>query len=743
MLASRGMSIVRALIAALLLAAAPGALAEVKVSIDYGFGGLYRSGRWTPVYITVSDPSSTVTRNVRATLHGPHDQSHAIGISTRFAIRPEPSTAVIYAPIMAQLDETVLYIRELGSNTLLAKKAFAEPITGSGRVNPNMSHGDILIGLSGRGRAMEELNGQFTWDTNVTQSVTPLPNADEVLEEHSTIEPQGQHVNWPRMRIGRVETLRLPDVVVGYDSLDALVLNAPDLVRLSPQKQKAIADWVRGGGRLMLWPGDHILPDSSPLIDILPCTIGELHEIHLSVEETKRHNLQPSLERLPAKQLAARPGGRMYSVLGGKGQVCIGRVGLGNVAVLSFEADRLRFLSENKPGLDLSQNARRFWRPILRKLLEPDIKNANNNDHYWYGTAEDMRHDRALLRVVDQLGNVPGVGAFDISYILMVLLAMMFIVGPIDWWVLRKLNRQPWTWVTITGWIVLITTGAIFIGTLFKSGDLHYRTVRLIDQAEGQVVGVHDVIGIYSPRTQEYGLQGPGDMWWRPAPLNPLRSYQRRRATGGRIEFDQGRNGQLLRGSDPSGKSMATMTVNVWNLRFLESAFADTSAVKPVIAAELRRVGEAFPGTSLATIAGTITNLGDKPLRNVRILVGDATVIPTITAIEPGKTVEFSTQAQPPVVKPKNENQRYYPRYESRAYDEQDAGSAFARATSDLASDRSDRIKTLLETRKDVAVIIADSEDVAATIGLVHENDEPPLEKHWRVVRAVVPLKGM
>src|SRR3712207_8616828 len=47
---------------------------------------------------------------------------------------------------------------------------------------------------------------------------------------------------------------------------------------------------------------------------------------------------------------------------------------------------------------------------------------------------------------------------------------------------LKKLGRQPWTWVTTGGWVALINLGAIYAGHVFKSGELHYRTVELVDQ---------------------------------------------------------------------------------------------------------------------------------------------------------------------------------------------------------------------------------------------------------------------
>src|SRR3712207_9534847 len=69
---------------------------------------------------------------------------------------------------------------------------------------------------------------------------------------------------------------------------------------------------------------------------------------------------------------------------------------------------------------------------------------------------------------------------------------------------LKKLGRQPWTWVTTAGWIGLVTVGAVFAGHLIKSGELHYRTVQLVDQVGGETVGEVSLACVYSPRSEEH-----------------------------------------------------------------------------------------------------------------------------------------------------------------------------------------------------------------------------------------------
>src|SRR5687767_14673337 len=71
------------LLSALLLAlTALPAFADLAVKVEYGWSDSYRAGRWTPIFITTSDPGLQLARNVIIEVAGPHDQSHGLRILT-------------------------------------------------------------------------------------------------------------------------------------------------------------------------------------------------------------------------------------------------------------------------------------------------------------------------------------------------------------------------------------------------------------------------------------------------------------------------------------------------------------------------------------------------------------------------------------------------------------------------------------------------------------------------------------
>src|SRR4030095_6341465 len=62
-----------------------------------------------------------------------------------------------------------------------------------------------------------------------------------------------------------------------------------------------------------------------------------------------------------------------------------------------------------------------------------------------------------------------------------------------------------------------VTLSAIYIGHIFKSGDLYFRTASIVDEAGGMRVAATDVMGLYSPQTRDYEFVTDPESWWRPA----------------------------------------------------------------------------------------------------------------------------------------------------------------------------------------------------------------------------------
>jgi hypothetical protein len=174
---------------AVLLFIAAGVRADTTMEVRYGWGEYFSPGRWTPVYVTLSDPSP---RNVLLELRTPTDSGVAMRIRQGVAIGPEPSTYLLLAPLTYDLSETVVTARDLDKRKLLAEEFLHDPENFSTDSVTRVQSEQPFIGVSGRGPALK-------------------------LVEREDFGAQ-------RPVVGFLETSLLPAAAEGYTSLDLLVL---------------------------------------------------------------------------------------------------------------------------------------------------------------------------------------------------------------------------------------------------------------------------------------------------------------------------------------------------------------------------------------------------------------------------------------------------------------------------------------------------------------------------------------
>src|SRR5437773_11622569 len=93
------------------------AQAKVALSVDVGWNNRYRTGQWTPLYVSAATDGES--RQVVLDLYGPTDRRYAMKISQSFAIGPTPITVPIYVPLSDQLDETTVTLRDANSGRRL------------------------------------------------------------------------------------------------------------------------------------------------------------------------------------------------------------------------------------------------------------------------------------------------------------------------------------------------------------------------------------------------------------------------------------------------------------------------------------------------------------------------------------------------------------------------------------------------------------------------------------------------
>ena len=329
---------------------------DAIVEVSLGWGGRYRPDRWTPAVVRAqaTRPTPVILR-----WYVPRPGRQSMLIEQSVTLNPLTGDHLSYLPIGPDPAAVHLTVSDAGSGRTLAHWP-------TGPISP-ISYAEvqvrqpIFIGVSGVGPALG------TADAN-RYGVSYLP------PEH------------------------LPRRAIGYDGLDLLALNRPQIIDLELEQQHAIAAWVRGGGRLLLWLDLQALPADSPLLALLPGGgIGgfEAREIGGRTVGYTR------LKEIPDDRLVTRT-----------------PVGLGELIFLHVPPE-----AASAAGVDFLPTE-----PRPEAVAHPDLPAA--------AAASVAQRDADSARL--PLG----------------LLAIAVLIGPIDWLVLHRSERRMrrW-WITLPGWL--------------------------------------------------------------------------------------------------------------------------------------------------------------------------------------------------------------------------------------------------------------------------------------------------
>jgi len=524
-----------------------------KMTVDVGWGNAYRAGRWNPVYITAK---SSPPRDVIAEVEGMVDAPHAMTLGNRFALSPDYSTHVIYFPLGEEyeLSETVLTLRD--AETLKRIASTKLKMTPPSEQAPL---GQPMIGVSGDISTSILLKDQFAGDGTV----------------------------------GYLTPEYLPAVAVGYDALDVLVLNSPDFSKIRDDQQRAIVEWLRGGGTLILWPGANATPEGGPLIDILPAAMGENALIDVDPAAVERAGIT-RVQKVRGRKLTPAPDAEAIAVLGPQFTAYRRSIGFGQIVMAPGDLATFRFQSEDA--------VRAFWKPLL------------------HGVPDRMRDNIAHLKVARWVRDAHATGGRGAPIWLIVGLV---IVGPLDSFLLVLLGRRPWSIVTVLGWAGLIGAIVYNVREQKRPETVAYRSLRIIDEVDRAAAGVTDFVSVRWPVGAAMEFPEERGAWWRAAidPTDP--------PTSPRSEFHVAQH--------DGGTWPTRMPAHVGTPIMLE-AQRWTSAPSIIDATLSVKDGR---------VTGKLTNRGDRPLGNVRVRTSGGVTRLERQTISPGATVDVDAKLDP------------------------------------------------------------------------------------------------
>ena len=472
-----------------------------NVTLTIGWGNYYRPMEWTPADVTIiynmEKPFGGVLR-----MSAQQDSLTVLNVIQPITLQ---KGLPLYVPLATKLAPGAstcdLSIADHRGRDRWSYSYDLQSIFGGVRGQTAVEVNDLLIGSAGKsGAGLRQL---------------------ETETRSSTAGEQG------RVYVGSRFPKHLPWDWTGYASLDLLVLYDVDWSGINAQQARAIAQWVSNGGRALIVLGaTHPLPKTGPLAAMVPLSIGDSNLVTIRARDLPQEASRSPVIQGEPNAVAAwglgepnRPGWTREK-LGPHEVLAHGPAGFGRVAVLAFDPDELRLSSSRNTSGSTSGNTD-LWVWCVKDLLgtrkiEPGQPSSDSgNTGYGYTRYRPGQSSQATNAVLEHLLKIPELRPLSIWWVIGLLTLLAVLLGPVDYLVLKRLDRLPWTWITSTALIALFTVGAYYGVQALRAGSTQVRSVTVTDGIEGGPAWSTSYSGIFASGSDEYGLEGLlPNQWW-------------------------------------------------------------------------------------------------------------------------------------------------------------------------------------------------------------------------------------
>jgi len=481
-------------------------------NVDFfcGWGGYYRPMEWTPIEIGIdSDLTEPFAGSIA--ISSQQDGLNNLNVVNEFVLTPNiPQYLPLVTMLVFAAQQCSVRIRNERGRTQWSHDFELWDFSPNNRLITAVTENDILIGLVGR----------------LGFGLVLLPKQSECMTNRGR----------GKVYIGDKLPQMVPWDWTGFVSLDLLILYNPQWDLFNEHQLNAITQWISNGGRLLLIAGSHPLTEENPVARMLPFELQEAKQIEISSETLEKFKLLSTTpETITCRPLIPKPQAKFYKNHTEDMNECLfgtGYYGFGRVGVLAFDplsmtdaqtADSSQFwvniirtVMENdysSSNLPMSRHRStdrpaRSIRPVSEDQKDPDKRNTANR--YEVGLAHVANN-----AVMDHLYNISEMRPLSIWWVILLLGTLAVLLGPVDYKILKRLDRLPLTWLTCTFWIVLFSVGAYYGVRALRGGKLQMRVVSVLDGIENNdLTWSTNYCGLFASRSDDYRFEGLRQNQW-------------------------------------------------------------------------------------------------------------------------------------------------------------------------------------------------------------------------------------
>jgi len=276
------------------------------------------------------------------------------------------------------------------------------------------------------------------------------------------------------------------------DSIRAIIVSNPGDINLDAEQQANLRLWLEKGGVLIVGGGSAWQQNAALVpTDLLPFQPHGITTV--AAQELAGFDL-PAMSQ---DEYTLAVGEERGEILAGTNATSLlVRKSVGRGAVLWTALDLEAAPLENQA------NNEAFWEKLFS--LQPVLQSSG------------MQHPSFIHRLTglnqifhtisqDKLGT-----ALSPLRILLLLLAYIVLAGPVNWLVLKKVDRREWAWLTIPVLALLFTSGTFAVGRIGRGGQEVLYYLNMVDVHSEDLAEVRSYSGVFVPRRGEISLTAPG-----------------------------------------------------------------------------------------------------------------------------------------------------------------------------------------------------------------------------------------
>ncbi len=375
----------------------------------------------------------------------------------------------------------------------------------------------------------------------------------------------------------------LPGRVEAWDPIDRLIWQDVDSSTLSKDQLEAMRGWLAGGGRLTIVGGTSGASSLAKLPDdLLPYRPRATTDISPQALQDLVGPITSTVQAIPAMTAdRSTVRGRILAASGD--QVIAAEETFGSGAVTLLGVDPTGDWLARTPASDAVWN-----RIVPPRALGVQLVSGDDS------------------QLLNALNTLPSLALPPIGGLLILLFGYILLVGPVNYLLLRRLDRREWAWVTMPFLVVGFAAAAYLYGNTLRGGQVIINSVAIVRGAPDTTAATAVAyVGVFSPTREIYQLEIPGGALLSPPTSGDMLSGFDGTQNGGALDILQGDTARVR-----------DLAVGYGALRAVR---AEVPIAGPELSATLRLEGD--------RLKGTVTNKSTLTLEKPAVVVGGSVAV--------------------------------------------------------------------------------------------------------------------